>query len=169
MIYDALRRNESRCYVIDDSTYLMQLDNFRHAQEKGFDKFVTMAVSFETLLEAAMATSDDTTVYFMFKAFLSRLEDSNEHFDVGTWQRGCDERALVGLALGIVLQYEDYTNESGEDKERLQVVGVYSVADIRSGDYRLPERKDSRKGEGVAAPTAADALPSLPAYDDLGR
>jgi hypothetical protein len=65
MIYDALRRNESRCYVIDDSTYLMQLDNFRHAQEKGFDKFVTMAVSFETLLEAAMATSDDTTVYFM--------------------------------------------------------------------------------------------------------
>jgi len=105
----------------------------------------------------------------MFKAFLSRLEDSNEHFDVGTWQRGCDERALVGLALGIVLQYEDYTNESGEDKERLQVVGVYSVADIRSGDYRLPERKDSRKGEGVAAPTAADALPSLPAYDDLGR
>lgn len=64
-IYDALTANESRCYVIDDSTYLMQLDNFRRAQEKGYDKFVVMALSFETLLEAAMGTDDDTTVYFL--------------------------------------------------------------------------------------------------------
>lgn len=64
-IYDALVANESRSYVVDDSTYLMQLDNFARAKEKGFDKFVTMALSFERLLEAAMATSDDTVVYFL--------------------------------------------------------------------------------------------------------
>lgn len=64
-IYDALALNRSRAYVIDDSTYLMQLDNFRRAKERGYDKFVTMAVSFERLLEAAMATDDDTCVYFM--------------------------------------------------------------------------------------------------------
>lgn len=64
-IYEALLANESRCYVIDDSTYLLQFDNFRRAQEKGYDKFVTMALSFETLLEAAMATNEDTTVYFL--------------------------------------------------------------------------------------------------------
>lgn len=64
-IFDALRENKSLCYVIDDSTYLMQFDSFRRAKEKGFEKFVTMALSFEKLLEAAMATSDDTTVWFL--------------------------------------------------------------------------------------------------------
>ena len=64
-IFDALCANEALCYVIDDSTYLMQFDNFRRAQERGYDKFVTMALSFEKLLEAAMVTSDDTTVYFL--------------------------------------------------------------------------------------------------------
>lgn len=64
-IYEALKKNDKRCYVIDDSTYLMQLDNFKHAKEKGFDKFVLMALSFETLLEAAMGTNDETVVYFL--------------------------------------------------------------------------------------------------------
>ena len=64
-IYEALKRNDKRCYVIDDSTYLMQFDNFRRAGEHGYDKFVKMAVSFETLLEAAMDTDENTTVYFM--------------------------------------------------------------------------------------------------------
>lgn len=64
-IAEALGENSERCYVIDDSTYLMQLDNFRRAKSKGYEKFVTMAVAFEALLEAAMATDDDTTVYFL--------------------------------------------------------------------------------------------------------
>lgn len=64
-IYTALKQNGSRCYVVDDSTYLMQFDNFRRAQDKGYDKFVAMAQNFEALLEAAMATDDDTTVYFL--------------------------------------------------------------------------------------------------------
>ena len=65
LIYNALRENAVRCYVIDDSTYLMQLDNFRRAGEKGYDKFVQMAVNFEVLLEAAMATTPDTVIYFL--------------------------------------------------------------------------------------------------------
>ena len=64
-IYDSLLANESRCYVIDDSTYLMQFDNFRRAKEKGYDKYTTMSVSFEKLLEASMDTDFDTTVYFL--------------------------------------------------------------------------------------------------------
>lgn len=64
-IYEALQANQFHCYVVDDSTYLMQFDNFRHAKEKGFDKYVQMALSFETLLEAAMDTDDDTVVYFL--------------------------------------------------------------------------------------------------------
>lgn len=61
----ALAGNDFNAYVIDDSTYLMQLDNFSRAKVKGFDKFVEMAVEFEQLLMAAIETSDDTIVYFL--------------------------------------------------------------------------------------------------------
>ena len=104
----------------------------------------------------------------MFKAFLKRLEESNPRFDVARWQSRCDERELVGLELGIVLQYEDYTNDKGEDKERLQVVGVYASQDIRNGDYKLPERKDSRKDVPAVEP-AYYADPAPVSYDPYAQ
>lgn len=60
-----LDANNLNCYVIDDAGYLMQFDNFRRASQKGYDKFVDMAVSFEQILQAASATDDDTVVYFL--------------------------------------------------------------------------------------------------------
>lgn len=60
-----LAANNLKAYVIDDSTYLMQFDNFGRAFEKGYTKFTEMAVNFERLLEAAMLTNDDTIVYFL--------------------------------------------------------------------------------------------------------
>ena len=53
----SLRVNKLRAYVVDDSTYLMQFSNFAKAKESGYGKFVDMAVEFERLLEAAMATN----------------------------------------------------------------------------------------------------------------
>lgn len=64
-IYVALKENKSKVYIIDDSTYLMQFDNFRRAKEKGYDKYVDMALNFQTLLDAAARTDDDTTVWFL--------------------------------------------------------------------------------------------------------
>ena len=64
-IYAALKKNEAKVYVIDDSTYLMQFENFRKAKVKGYEKYVEMAVNFQTLLDAAAKTSDDTTVWFL--------------------------------------------------------------------------------------------------------
>lgn len=64
-IYDSLRANEHNAYVIDDSTYLMQFDNFARAKVKGYDKYTEMALSFECLLRAAAQTSPDTVVYFL--------------------------------------------------------------------------------------------------------
>lgn len=102
----------------------------------------------------------------MFKAFLSRLMDSNRSFDLTAWQQRSDERELVGLEIGIVLQYEDYTNDKGEDKERLQVVGVYATQDIRNGDFKLPPRKDSRKGVPTSDGAYASEQPPLSVYDN---
>lgn len=60
-----LDANKLHAYIIDDSTYLMQFEMFEHAKETGYGKFTLMALNFEQLLEAAMATDDDTIVYFL--------------------------------------------------------------------------------------------------------
>lgn len=60
-----LAKNDFRAYAVDDSTYLMQFDNFSRANDSGYQKFTDIAVSFERLLEAAMATDENTVVYFL--------------------------------------------------------------------------------------------------------
>ena len=85
------------------------------------------------------------TAQGMFKQFLSRLEDSNKGFSIKKWQDKSDETELIGLEVGIVLQIEHYTNDKGEDKERLDMVGIYAAQDIRNGDFKLPAPKDSRR------------------------
>lgn len=64
-VKDALRRNERRAYIIDDSTYLMQFAMFEHARESGYSKFTTMALDFQQLLAAVDETDEDTIVYFL--------------------------------------------------------------------------------------------------------
>ena len=88
------------------------------------------------------------TAQGMFKSFLVRLEESNPEFSIARWTRRCDPRGLIGLTLGVVLQYEDYTGDDGRDKERLQVVQVISADDAREGRYKVPERADRRRGAG---------------------
>lgn len=64
-IMESLHANKLHCYVIDDSTYLMQFEMFAHAKEKGYEKFTDIAYNFEQLLEMAASTDVDTTVYFL--------------------------------------------------------------------------------------------------------
>lgn len=94
----------------------------------------------------------------MFKAFLCRLEESNPGWSLARWQQRCDERELVGLKLGVLLGLEQYTNEKGEDKERLNVVAVKAAHDIRDGNFSVPEPVDNREG---TKPVPKDELPPV--------
>lgn len=65
-IEKTLKTNKLKCYVIDDSQYLMAFEEFRKANETGYAKFTTMAVNFYNLLEIIREqTTDDTIVYFL--------------------------------------------------------------------------------------------------------
>ena len=64
VIMKTLASNSMRAYFVDDANYLMAFQNFALANQKGYDKFTTMAVNFEQLLEAANRTSEDTITYF---------------------------------------------------------------------------------------------------------
>lgn len=65
VIMKKLKENSRRAYVIDDANYLMAFQNFALASVKGYDKFTTMAVNFEQLLEASNATDEDTVTYYL--------------------------------------------------------------------------------------------------------
>ena len=61
----AIMSGKYKSYVVDDSTYLMQFDNFRYAKVRGFEKYVEMAFDFEQLLETVLAAPPDTIVYLL--------------------------------------------------------------------------------------------------------
>ena len=55
-----------KCYVIDDSQYLLVNELFDRAREVGYQKYTDMAVSFRNLIHSVnYALPDDVIVYFL--------------------------------------------------------------------------------------------------------
>ena len=82
------------------------------------------------------------------KKFLECVEGSNDNFTLDGWDN--DETDLIGLLVGIIVQREDYTNASGEDRARMNVEDFAKADDIRNGRFKLPEPKDNRENRGEA-------------------
>jgi len=90
------------------------------------------------------------------KRFLECIENSNGNFKLDGWDN--DPNDLKGKLVGIVVQREDYTNQSGEDRARMNVEDFASADDIRNGRFKLPDPKDSRKKrEGAQDGSVYDA------------
>ena len=91
------------------------------------------------------------------KKFLECVEGSNAGFKLDGWDN--DESDLIGLLVVIIVQREDYTNASGEDRARMNVEDFAKADDIRNGRYKLPEPKDNRESrdEAPAGGSAYDA------------
>lgn len=98
-IFHALGRNTKRCYVIDDSTFLMQNENFNRAKEKGYDKFTEMAMHFQQLVSAALHTDENTIVYFLHHTD----EDANGNEKVMTIGKMLDEKWNIAGACPVVI------------------------------------------------------------------
>ena len=100
-IRKSLKDNKLRCYVVDDSSYLLAFDNFRRAKDTGYGKFVDMAVNFEQLLEAANDTNPDTIVYFLHHF---SDEDTNGRRKPKTIGKMLDEKLCVEGLFPIVIE-----------------------------------------------------------------
>ena len=98
-IIDALHRNTLRCYAVDDSTYLMQNENFNRAKEKGYDKFTEMAMHFQQLVSAALHTDENTIVYFLHHTD----EDATGNEKVMTIGKMLDEKWNIAGACPVVI------------------------------------------------------------------
>lgn len=65
-ICNGLKKNTLKCYVIDDSQYLMAFDLFNKAKEVGYQKFTDCALAFYQLIQTVInQTTEDTIVYFL--------------------------------------------------------------------------------------------------------
>lgn len=109
--YDMIMKNMSkakfRCYVIDDSQYLLAFELFGRAGEKGYDKFTEMALHFYNLIQFVIrSTPPDCVVYF-----LHHVEELDGRLKAKTIGKMLDEKLTVEGLFSIVIMAK---NEDGK-------------------------------------------------------
>lgn len=113
-IMRAIRSAKAKVVVIDDSQYLMANELFDRAYEKGYDKFVQMAVNFRNLIHFINDLDDDNKiVYFLHHSEL----DADGREKVKTIGKMLDEKLTVEGCFDIVLYCQDhkfFTQSNGQ-------------------------------------------------------
>ena len=94
------------------------------------------------------------TAQRFFKGFLTALEKSNPGFSVAEWQKDSDERKLIGLKFGAVINYYHGVNEKGIVTRCYNLARALPVDKIRSGDFKVP---DDRYSDDAKAQIEAEA------------
>ena len=105
LIAKTLVANKSKCYVIDDSQYLMAFEQVAKAKEIGFAKYTDMGLHFMNLIRCIQNhTSEDTIVYFLHHT--ERNEDG--HIKAKTVGKMIDNWVtLEGLFSIVLLAWTD--------------------------------------------------------------
>ena len=101
--YNAIMQNLSkkkfRCYVIDDSQYLLAFELFGRVNEKTYDKFTEMAVHFYDLIQFVIRQMPpDCIVYF-----LHHTDDVDGKVKAKTVGKMLNEKLTVEGLFSIVL------------------------------------------------------------------
>lgn len=102
-IRSGLKANKLKCYVIDDSQYLMAFGLFARAKEIGYQKFTDCALDFYNLVQTVINdTSRDTVVYFLHH--IDR--DDSGHIKAKTSGKMLDNQLTLEGLFSIVLLCE---------------------------------------------------------------
>ena len=97
--------SKTKTLVIDDSQYLLANEFFDRANEKGYDKFTTIAANFRNLIHFINEIEeDDKIVYFLHHSELD--QDGKEK--VKTIGKMLDEKLTVEGCFDVVLYCQDY-------------------------------------------------------------
>lgn len=66
VIKELMKKSSKKCFVIDDSQYLLAFASFAKAKETGYGKFTDMAVDFKSLIDFVIdELPGDVVVYFL--------------------------------------------------------------------------------------------------------
>lgn len=100
-----IKNSKAKSIVIDDSQYLLSNELFERANEKGYDKFTSMAANFRNLIHFVNELEDDDKiVYFLHHSEL----DADGKEKVKTIGKMLDEKLCVEGCFDIVLFCQDY-------------------------------------------------------------
>ncbi len=100
LIHKGLREPKLKCYVIDDSQYLMAFESFDHAKDTGYGKFTNMALNFKNLITTIIQnTPDDVIVYFLHHTEIA----DNGKIKAKTLGKMLDNQLTVEGLFSIVL------------------------------------------------------------------
>lgn len=99
-IMKSLEGNKLKCYVIDDSQYLMAFEEFDKVKVAGYGKFTEIALNFYNLLQCAIKrTSPDTVVYFLHHT----ERDDEGHIKAKTVGKMIDSKLTLEGLFSLVL------------------------------------------------------------------
>ncbi len=66
VIQSVMSRSDKKCFIVDDSQYIMANEFFDRAMEKGYDKFTAIGMNFRNLIHFVNnSLPDDVIVYFL--------------------------------------------------------------------------------------------------------
>lgn len=109
-----IKNSKAKSIVIDDSQYLLANELFDRANEKGYDKFTSMAANFRNLIHFVNELEDDNKiVYFLHHSEL----DADGKEKVKTIGKMLDEKLSVEGCFDIVIYCQDnkfFTQSNGQ-------------------------------------------------------
>jgi hypothetical protein len=98
-IHKAVNELGKKIIIIDDSNYLMSLEEMSRVNETGYKKFTDMAINFSGLIFMSQDLPDDVRVYFM--AHTQTADDGR--ISIKTTGKMLDDKIVVEGLFTIVL------------------------------------------------------------------
>lgn len=138
----AVRQAKVKALVIDDSQYLLVNELFDRANEKGYDKFTSMAKRFRDLIHSINELEEeDKIVYFLHHS----ETDADGREKVKTIGKMLDEKLTVEGCFDIVIYCQDHkfftqsngqsTAKTPEDMFDLEIPNDLKAVDMAIREY----------------------------------
>ena len=141
-ITSVIRKAKAKSVVIDDSQYLMVNELFDRANEKGYDKFTSMAKRFRDLIHSINELEEeDKIVYFLHHS----ETDTDGREKIKTVGKMLDEKLTVEGCFDIVIYCQDHkfftqangqsTAKTPEDMFELEIPNDLKAVDTAIREY----------------------------------
>jgi len=141
-IMSMIKNAKAKTIVIDDSQYLLVNELFDRCYEKGYDKFISMAEKFRSLIHFVNELDDDQKIVY----FLHHSETGSDGREkVKTIGKMLDEKLTIEGCFDIVLYCQDHkfftqangqsTAKTPEDLFPLEIPNDLKFVDDRIREY----------------------------------
>lgn len=147
-VMSVIQKAKAKSIVIDDSQYLLVNELFDRVDERGYDKFTTIARKFRDLIHFINEMEDeDRIVYFLHHSEI----DTDGREKVKTIGKMLDEKLTVEGCFDIVLYCADHkfftqangqsTAKTPEDMFPLEIPNDLKMVDTKIREYYGMEAK----------------------------